>query len=331
MPRRRSPPRLYLDRSRKQWIIRDGSSFVRTGCPEPNRREAEEKLAEYLGRKHKPEGGPDPLIADVLNIYTQEHVPFTESAQNTLYQIGNLGKFWGGKRISEITSQACREYGNSRSQSAARRDLETLRAAIRYFARERGLHILPHIRLPPKSDHRDRWLTRSEAARLLWAARHTEHLKRFILIGLYTGTRSGAILEMKWDQVDVERGIMLRRARGTRDDSRKRRPPVRLGTRILSHLRRWANADRRAGVTIVVHYDGKEVHKLRRSWRGATRRANLGLDITPHTLRHTRATWLMQAGIDPWEAAGHLGMTVETLTRTYGHHHPDWQEKAANV
>jgi hypothetical protein len=39
----------------------------------------------------------------------------------------------------------------------------------------------------------------------------------------------------------------------------------------------------------------------------------------------------MQAGIDPWEAAGHLGMSIETLTRTYGHHHADFQRKAANV
>jgi len=26
-----------------------------------------------------------------------------------------------------------------------------------------------------------------------------------------------------------------------------------------------------------------------------------------------------------WEAAGYLGMTVETLEEVYGHHHPDHQ------
>jgi integrase len=46
-------------------------------------------------------------------------------------------------------------------------------------------------------------------------------------------------------------------------------------------------------------------------------------DVTPHTLRHTAATWLMQGGADLWEAAGFLGMSVEQLERTYGHHHPD--------
>lgn len=41
--------------------------------------------------------------------------------------------------------------------------------------------------------------------------------------------------------------------------------------------------------------------------------------------------WLMQAGVPIWEAAGHLGMTVETIQRTYAHHHPDHQKAAAEV
>ena len=39
----------------------------------------------------------------------------------------------------------------------------------------------------------------------------------------------------------------------------------------------------------------------------------------------------MQAGVSLWEAAGSLGMTVETLERVYGTHHPDWQKNAAEV
>jgi hypothetical protein len=31
----------------------------------------------------------------------------------------------------------------------------------------------------------------------------------------------------------------------------------------------------------------------------------------------------MQRGVNLWTAAGYLGMTVEVLERTYGHHHPD--------
>ncbi|MEH2510440.1 hypothetical protein V1291_001794 [Nitrobacteraceae bacterium AZCC 1564] len=36
----------------------------------------------------------------------------------------------------------------------------------------------------------------------------------------------------------------------------------------------------------------------------------------------------MQAGTDPWQAAGYLGMSLEVLLNTYGHHHPDHMSDA---
>ena len=69
--------------------------------------------------------------------------------------------------------------------------------------------------------------------------------------------------------------------------------------------------------------------KIRSAWEGILQDAGLGEDVVRHSLRHTAATWLMQAGVDMWEAAGWLGMTVEQLEANYGHHHPDFQEEAA--
>jgi hypothetical protein len=36
----------------------------------------------------------------------------------------------------------------------------------------------------------------------------------------------------------------------------------------------------------------------------------------------------MQKGVNLWDAAGFLGMTVQQLEQGYGHHHPDYQEEA---
>lgn len=331
MPRRRAPPRLYLQVGRG-WVIRDGSAFIRTGCAESERGRAEKQLAQYLGAKHKPERGPTPLIADVLTVYAKEHLPHTKARANAAYQIAALANYWGDKRVAQITAQECRGYAETKSATAARRDLETLRAAVGYWHREYGpLPAVPPIVMPPKAEPRERWLTRSESARLLWAARRTPHLARFILLGIYTGSRSRAILGLQWSWVDLSAGVMRRRAFGEAEDAKKRTPVVRLGKRILTHLRRWKRRDAAARVEYLCHYDGKPVVKLRRSWSGAVQRAGLGDDVTPHILRHTRATWLMQAGIDPWEAAGHLGMSVDMLQRVYGKHSPDFQKRAAEV
>ena len=39
----------------------------------------------------------------------------------------------------------------------------------------------------------------------------------------------------------------------------------------------------------------------------------------------------MQNGVNLWDAAGFLGMTVQQLEQGYGHHHPDYQEEAVTA
>lgn len=165
---------------------------------------------------------------------------------------------------------------------------------------------------------------------MLAAAKLYPHLARFILLALYTGSRSSVILRLQWDQIDLDRGIMARSRPEAPAHDKKRAPDVRLGRRILAHLRRWKRLDNDIS-PYVCHYDGRAIKKLRRSWTAARIAAGLDKAVTPHCLRHTRATWLMQAGVPIWEAAGSLGMSVEMLERTYGHHHPDWQKRAAEV
>lgn len=324
MPRRSAGPRLYLDPTRNQYVIRDGSRFVRTSCGIGDRTNAESALATYIGRKHKPAPSGDPLIDDVLTVYGREKAPSTaRNGSEVGYAIKQLLPHWSGKRVSEITSRTCRAY------TGPRRYLETLRAAVNYWHREHGpLTARPVFVLPPKGEPRSRWLTRSEAARLLRAARGRPHLVRFVLLGLYTGSRASVLLAIRWDWIDFERGVVHRRAPREVEDKRKRKPPVKVSRRFLSFLRRWRAAD--GGTGTVVHFRGRSLKRVQEGWELIALAAGMP-DVTPHVMRHTRATWLMQAGIDMWEASGHLGMTRQTLETVYGHHHPSFQEKAAEV
>jgi integrase len=87
----------------------------------------------------------------------------------------------------------------------------------------------------------------------------------------------------------------------------------------LAHLRRW----KRYGQRFAVEWNGLPVQSVDRAFANVVHAAGMEDDVTPHVLRHTAATWLMQARTDMWEAAGYLGMTIEMLSRRYGHHHPD--------
>jgi integrase len=112
--------------------------------------------------------------------------------------------------------------------------------------------------------------------------------------------------------------VFYRRAAGRRE-TKKRQPPVPLPDQLLAHLRRW----KRRGQRFAVEWNGNPVQSVDKAFANVVTNAGLGADVTPHVLRHTAATWLMQAGTDVWEAAGYLGMTIEMLSQRYGHHHPD--------
>jgi integrase len=366
MPRPAKGPRLYLEKGRG-WVIRDGPRKVRTGCAEGARGDAEAVLGRYLAAIYAPppsgKRAAAVRLADVLLAYDREHVEHTRSGRTARSNIRYLAEGWGERVVTDVTAASCRAYAKTRPQSSARRELETLRAAINHWHKEHGpLDTVPAVTLPGKSQPRDRWLTRTEAARLLWGAlgydqtgrRWPEllhrHVARFILIGLYTGTRHSAILGLRWQPndvggwVDLARGVLHRRGRII-EESTKRQPPARLGRRIAAHLSRWKRIDEHkrhewldgcGGMaatpepTAIVHWEGQPIQKLRRSWGTACRLAGLE-GVTPHVLRHSSATWLMQKGVDAWQTAGFLGMSLITLNRTYGHHHPEWQEDAAEA
>jgi integrase len=329
MPRRAKGPRLYRDPSRGQYVIRDGGRFVRLGAADSVA--AEKFLAEYIARKHRPTPSEGPLVADILSAYATDVAATRKSAVNISYNIGNLLRWWGTKPASEITARNCRAYAATKTAPAAAQDLKTLRAACNHWSKEYAqLAPAPVVWKPAEGRPRERWLSRGELARLFWAARHLQHMRRFALLAYYTGSRPGVILRLQWDQIDLSKGVMARIRPGEAADAKKRAPPVRLGKRILSHLRRWERLDRGTETKYLCHYEGRPVEDPHGSWARVTKAAGLP-GVTRHTLRHTRATHLMQAGVDVWEAAGFLGMTVKTLETTYAKHHPDWQKRAAEV
>ena len=331
MPRRKAPPRLYLDPKRQTWIIRDGPRFIRTGVARSNPADAENQLSNYIEDKYAPPATDSPTVLEVLAAYAREVLPDRATKRNISYQIGSLSKWWAGKKSSDVTSAACRAYAATKSQSSAYADLKILRAALRHWSKERSrLAVQPVIWQPPATEPRDRWLTRAELARLLWAARRCQHIRRFILLAYYTGSRPGVILRLQWDQIDLGAGVMTRRRRGEATHSNKSAPRVRLGKRIMAHLRRWRRIDDTA-VKYLCHYEGRPVTDPHGAWKRIVKAAKLKGRVTRHTLRHTRATHLVQAGVSLWQAAGALGMTVKTLESTYGHHHPDWQRDAADI
>lgn len=295
--------------------------------------EAEATLSEFLARRRSTAGPRDPgrlQVLEVLEDYATEHAPKTAAPDRIGYALDALTPFWASNTVADVSEATCAAYGQHRgvSDGTVRRELSTLSAAIRYAHKKGRLTRPVHVWLPPKPAGKDRWLERSEAAALMNAARHSKarlYLPLFVMLALRTGARKGAILDLRWPQVDLARGRIDFNAPGRRQTN-KRRPVVPVGPRLLWFLRKARQ--RGTDLGYVVHDgDNTQLGNIKTSFRGAVARAGLA-DVTPHTLRHTAGTWMALAGIDLFKVARYLGHTHERTTELYAHHSPDYLRDA---
>lgn len=350
MPRKAKGPRLYWRDDKDVWIIRDtGRSDRSTGTSE--RRSAEIALAAYIASKDTITGSrhPDKItVDDILDIYAREHAGTVSAPERIGHAIVSLVGFWGNLKVSDVKAETCRRYGRSRvrvfkdknraSQPIAagtlRRELNVLQAAINYAHKEGYIIFAPRVTLPEKPASRDRWLTRDEAARLLWTAyrsRSGKHLARFILVAFYTGTRKEAILSLGFNPslsggwIDVERGLMHRRGAAERE-TKKSRKPIPMTDRLLAHCRRW----HRLGANWAVEIKGQRIGSIKHAFEWARTEAGL-LDVSPHTLKHTAITWAIQRGLTVEDAADYFDTSAETIRGTYYHHSPHYQQRALAI
>ena len=143
-----------------------------------------------------------------------------------------------------------------------------------------------------------------------------QHVVRFVLTGLYTGTRAGAVCGAALQPtvghgwIDIEHGIFYRRTSGMKR-TKKRQPSIRMPPRLLAHVRRWRRL--KIANEFLVEWQGQPIKRLNKAFRSVRKAAGLGSEVTPHTLRHTAITWQAQLGVPPHEICRFFGITLDTF------------------
>ena len=337
MPRQSRGPYLWLRPARERddkgaehavWIIKDAGRQVSTRLRSTKRREAERALADYIASKYAPERRERDIsqipIADVIGLYLTDVAPQQARPEKAAERCGRLLDFFGERTLDAVTGSTCREYAawregkgqsNKGTGGGARRDLQDLAAAIGHHSKE-GLHRgLVRVALPPKGKSRQRWLTRDEAARLLWTCWRTpevqegnptgkrplRHLARFLLLGIYTGSRPGRSLTRRGvkppaGRIDTANGASSSRGRRGRNQPNDSRPSG--WRRDCSPTCAVGNASTPQAATFLVEYKGAPVVSIKTAMASACRTAGIEGDVTGYTLRHTAASWLVARGPD---------------------------------
>lgn len=343
MPRPNTGPRLkYLKKRDCYYIVwSEGGRSRERSTSTRDREQAEKALGEFiLEQQAKNYNGPsDPdetLITIILDEYATAHENEPSAARNG-YAIDALTPFWQDKMVSEVHEKSCRDYCDKRNKkgvvaSTARRELVVLRSAINFAVKSKRLATGVNFWLPEEPEPLDIWLTRWEVARMVREARRKgfrarKHLPFFILLAVYTGRRREAILGLRWTNIDLVHGTIDFRRPGEAETT-KRRGKIMAHRKLLGHLRRLKAKINPGEMDYVVAWGGDLIKDVKRSFAVAVKAAKLGKRVTPHTLKHTAATWMAQNGVPMFDASDFLQTSPKTLEKVYAHHDPKHHAKA---
>jgi site-specific recombinase XerD len=168
---------------------------------------------------------------------------------------------------------------------------------------------------PKREKHLPTVLSKQEIAKLIEAARNPKH--RLLLMLLYSsGLRVGEVVRLRIEDIDVERGLVrVRDGKGGKDRYTLLASKALAGLRAYREVfgrQRWVFEGGRAWR----HYTVRSVQHVVQQ---CATRAGISGAVTPHTLRHSFATHLLEAGTDLRYIQELLGHGSSRTTEIYTH------------
>jgi integrase len=173
---------------------------------------------------------------------------------------------------------------------------------------------VPHIRKFKEEGQRLRWLTNDEAVRLLKEL--PDHTRAMATFTLATGLRESNVTGLEWNQIDMQRRIAWIHADQSKNGKIIRVP---LNDDAVVILRQQLGKHHRRVFT----YRGQPVEKAgTKQWRAALKRVGIE-NFCWHGLRHTWASWHVQAGT-PLAILQELGgWSSYSMVQRYAHLAPE--------
>lgn len=274
---------------------------------------------------------PETTIGELWEAYRQ-HLGKRPTATTMSYTGLPIKAHFGSLRPDQVTTDHSRSYIAARLKAGRKRgaiwtELGHLRACMAWALKMHLIERAPYIELPQKPAPKERYLTRPEIDRLLESSRLSDpHVHLAIILLLATAARVGAILDLTWDRVDMERGQI--NLRHDMEGPRKGRAVVPMNPMARAAL----TVSREAALTDhVIEYGGKPIASIRAAFARAVVRAGLK-DVSPHVLRHTAGVYMAEAGVPMSRISQLMGHSSTSVTeRVYARFAPDHLADAAMV
>jgi len=201
------------------------------------------------------------------------------------------------------------------------RKLSSLRSFFRFLAREGFLKANPMLSLsnPKQERHLPVFLTEAETAHLIEAALGEDERglrDRAILETFYsTGMRISELVGLDAQDIDFIANIVKVRGKG------KKERIVPIGDKALTCIQRYLKMRKKQAQAIFLNKNSRRITSrgVRNIVEKYIRLAGIKQNVSPHTLRHSFATHLLNRGADLRSVQELLGHANLSTTQIYTH------------
>lgn len=230
---------------------------------------------------------------------------------------------WGKMRLDEITQPAVAKWlAEKLAEGLAPATVEKIRVmfnrsfelALRWETPGVSKNPVKGIPRKPINNARERFLNAAEAKRLMAAveASLNPQLKHIVGLLLLTGARVSELLHAEWRHIDLEKRQWLI---PTSKTGRARHVPLsKPAIDMLNAVPRFAGCP----YVLPNPETRKPYVSVKHSWQTARDEAKLP-DLRIHDLRHSAASFMINAGIDLFAVGRVLGHADHKSTMRYSH------------
>ena len=259
-----------------------------------------------------------PNQAQILEAMDQELKLRGYSAKTRRAYLGHLARFirFYGKEPQDLGEAEVRRYVlHLLEERKSHTYVNQCISALKFLYEKVLKRPSPVVNLPrPKKDRKlPEVLSRAEVLRLFEAVSNLKH--RALLMMIYSaGLRVGEAVRLRVEDVDSERRLLhVRQGKGRKDRY------VMLSEVALESLRDYWRAYRPTKWLFPGQREGCHLHErtVEKILKQACQKAGIRKDISVHTLRHSFATHLLEAGIDLRYIQEMLGHKSSKTTEIY--------------
>ncbi len=226
------------------------------------------------------------------------------------------------KDAKEVTEDDAKAYLSEIFDTKSKNTIMLAAASLKFFFKEILGKDFSNVKMPKKDSRLPEVLTKEEVKKLIDSADNEK--SRLMMSLMYsTGLRVSEVVNLKIEDVNFsDRSGWVRRGKGAKD---------RLFVMPESLTKELEAFVKDKGQKYLFSKEGPlTTRNIQKIIKGTKARAGISKKVTPHTLRHSFATHLLEQGTDIRVIQTMLGHSSLATTQVYAHVSSEMIRKVAN-